>query len=521
MNCIQKLWGGMTFFLFLAGMGCSDSKMDVKDDPNEIVSDWTEETEMNETINDFLKEYYLWNDEYMKMSRDLTIPFVDSYDNFLKTTLYRMTTNTLDKKKKSSGGYNLYSYVDREEKKVESKSLRADGVNHGIEKDGNIDSYGFARLGVVEFEDTEGVSTGKYGLIVQSVYPNSSASAFGVNRGMLIYDVDGETITEKNYMSLYLELLNPTKKKVTLSVGEVQKDAKDVLLMATEIDPTPILKNQVIEKGTHKIGYLVYDSFDAGYDNELLEVVKDLKSKGITDLVLDLRYNGGGHVVSCMMLSSCIVGSRCKDQVFQYYRYNDTRMNNVASTKKKTGHEYDSSVKYFYENYVFDNYYGIQLGNYALNLEQLYVLTTSSTASASEVLINSLRGIGTEVVLVGEHTNGKNVGMEVKEFDKGDYSYELAPVTFQYYNAKRTTVPATGLTVDYAVSDWNNGYVDFGREDEPLLAKAIEVITKTTSSKAVSRSIAGIGIKEIAASLPEIDSPHPQGALVLESKSSY
>ena len=134
---------------------------------------------------------------------------------------------------------------------------------------------------------------------------------------------------------------------------------------------------------------------------------------------------------------------------------------------------------------MYDDYYGVNLDTYSLNLKRLFVLTTNATASASEVLINSLRGRGISVILIGEKTNGKNVGMEVKSFNSEGYIYELAPITFQGYNERIETIPFDGLPVDYEISDWNNGYVDFGDLNEPMFKKAYELITGASRSVVV------------------------------------
>lgn len=89
------------------------------------------------------------------------------------------------------------------------------------------------------------------------------------------------------------------------------------------------------------------------------------------------------------------------------------------------------------------------------------------------------------MIIIGENTNGKNVGMEVKMFNSGGYTYELAPITFQNYNEKKETVPPEGFSVDYSVMDWNDGYVDFGELNEPMFKKAYELI-KGSSRVAVS-----------------------------------
>ena len=97
-----------------------------------------------------------------------------------------------------------------------------------------------------------------------------------------------------------------------------------------------------------------------------------------------------------------------------------------------------------------------------------------------------MRGHGIPVIVIGEKTNGKNVGMEVWTFDYEGHTYELAPITFQGYNEKKETVPSDGFSVDYAIADWNNGFWDFGNLNEPMLGKAYELITGTSRTRVVS-----------------------------------
>lgn len=493
-------------------------KVEAKPDP---------ELKMNLVMDNFLESYYLWNDDYKKMSRDLSIPYVDSYENFLRTTLMGMTTNILDKKKQiidydASGNpvyeYTLYSYVYRVLKGLGTRSDIDSGVNHGIEKQGEIESYGFSRMDVVRIVDELGKPTDKYAIAVKAVYPNSMASALGVGRGTIITHINEREISESNYASSYLNLLNPTQSQIKLSVMS-SDSISDVVLTSTKLDPTPILLNTVVEEGVDRIGYLVYDSFDAAYDNDLLNVLAEFKTKGITDLILDLRYNGGGYVMTSNMLSSCLIGNRSKDEVFCYYRYNAGRMSDIAKTQKETGHTFDESIELFGEKYMYDDYFGVNLSLYSLNLKRLFVLTTRATASASEAVVNSLRGSGVPVIIIGENTNGKNVGMESIEFDSEGYTYELAPITFQSYNAEKETVPSDGFHVDYAVSDWNNGYVDFGDLDEPMFKKAIEIITGS-SRTAIRPSISAKNVNGHIIHLPTVNR-HPEGMIVIGNKGIY
>ena len=165
---------------------------------------------------------------------------------------------------------------------------------------------------------------------------------------------------------------------------------------------------------------------------------------------------------------------------------------------------------------MYDNYYGVDLSSYALGLNKAYVLVTPSTASSSEVCVLVLRGLGLDVTLIGdEHTNGKNVGMETKNFELGDYKYEVVPISFQYYNCEKNTVSSDGFKVDYQVADWNSGFVDFGEKHEPMLAKAIELITGNASSSRSAMQAGNVQAKTLP--MPRVKR-HLQGAIVLDKE---
>ncbi len=212
-------------------------------------------------------------------------------------------------------------------------------------------------------------------------------------------------------------------------------------------------------------------------------------------MVLDLRLNGGGHVISADLIASCIAGARCDGRVFAYYRYNRERMAAQKETK-----EFDEREGKYCERFSYGSrYYGVDLKRYALDLQRLYVIVSEQTASASELVINSLRGIDLDVVLIGERTEGKNVGMEgINGLTDGTLLYQYAPITFQSYNAKGEQAAGSdysnGFAPDYEVLDWNwsgpstdgnryfDGLRDFADPTEPCLAKALELITGTKAT---------------------------------------
>lgn len=135
------------------------------------------DTELNKQVDKILEYYYLWNGEYQQMSRDLSLDYISSSDNFLKRTLLEMTTNDLDKKRQSNGSYSVYSYLLRTPlTKAVAGTTR--GVSHGVVKE---KEYGFGIAGPDGREvcGRQQPTYGEYGLVITSVYPDSPASEAG------------------------------------------------------------------------------------------------------------------------------------------------------------------------------------------------------------------------------------------------------------------------------------------------------------------------------------------------------
>lgn len=421
--------------------------------------------EINYSVDQYLKEKYLWNDEY----KTLTPTFDQAYDDFLENTLMSMTTNTLDKKlyNNSNGSYySLFSYIQKLDPNLQS-------TRSAIEKKTQEYNYGFINLLPV-YNSTE---KGSYiSFAVQGVYKGSSANEAGIKRSVEITHIDNQIITEINWPQYYLKLLQPTS---TSTVVVKDDKGKSYTINSGPIYVNPVIYHQV----KNRIGYLVYSSFSSGFDQELFEVFKQFKNENITDLILDLRYNGGGDVRSANLIASCIAGETCIGKTFASYRYNQERMT-VLGNKRDI-------EKFSYSNY--QNLNNISLSAGGLNLRRVYCLVTNNTASASELVINSLEGIGIDVILIGNTTRGKNVGMEGVELTAGTDKYLLFPITFQAYNAAGYGDFENGFTPDFVIDENNphgknfEGYIDFGKDNETLYAKAISQITGTDAAS-ITRS---------------------------------
>lgn len=422
--------------------------------------------DVNVVVDNYLREKYLWNDEY----KGLTLDYSLGYKVFLENNLMSLTTNTLDKKPSgSSGKYSLFSNIT---KKNAVSSVRA---KTAIPKELEY-NFGFTNFTSLGADNSQNIS-----FAVQGIYPGSSAESKGIKRGTILTKVNNQNITKSNYATLY-QMLMISSRPSTITVTDT--DNHTFSITSTAIDKNPILCSKVSFVKGHNIGYLAYSSFDASFDSELFDVFKDFKRKQVTDFILDLRYNGGGHVISADLIASCIAGAKCQGKVFISYRYNRERMEKLNN--KREDHFFS------YSNY---GNLGTSLSEGGLNLDKLYCLVSENTFSSSELVINTLRGIGIDVVLIGETTGGKNVGMEVKTFKANGGEYELAPITFQSYNAQGFGDYEKGFTPNVYIreedADGNNyfdGYQDFGTDNEIMYAKAVSLITGQAFSLSTIRS---------------------------------
>ena len=388
-----------------------------------------------------------------------------------------MTTNILDGHWENGKRQYIYSYIQRVSTSSASASL-ADITRAKTP----VSGYGFyAEPAILDY-------SGAYYFLVDWVYPDSPASEAGLKRGDIIGKVNGTTINQSNVENIYYEYFYyypAVGTKTTFSRCSYDfenerpsygEDA-DVEVTASSYYETPVIYYNVLSSSVDssvKIGYMVYNSFDSDYDDDVRKVFEMFKESGVNQVILDLRYNGGGAVSSARMISSALAGAKGNDQVFEYYRRNDERM----AAKGLDKDDYRT-----YENEKFDSSVASQ---YGFDLKDVYVLTSVNTASASELIINSLRGIDMPVTTVGTTTNGKNVGMEVMQFGPVDgYYYVFAPITFQSYNAKGESDYANGFEPDVLADYTNLIPYDWGLKEPLLIAALNDILSTPTTSKAM------------------------------------
>jgi C-terminal processing protease CtpA/Prc len=313
---------------------------------------------------------------------------------------------------------------------------------------------------------------------VRYIIPNSDASTKNnIKRGDIFYAVNGTQLTDSNYGALLFGSNNDyTLNMADIVGGVLTPNGKTVALTKTVLDENPILVNTVIESGSKKIGYLMYNGFYSNYDFKLNEAFGTLKSKGITDLVLDLRYNGGGSVTTAARLASMITGS-FTGQVFAKQQWNAKIESYYATNNPE-------SLKDFFVDKI-----GTTPIN-SLNMTKIYILTSRSSASASELVINGLEPF-MDVVQIGDVTVGKNVG-SVTLYDSPDFGkeqrnpnhrYAMQPIVLKIVNKLGFGDYQSGLKPDVELKESLSNLGVLGTTTDPLLNLAIAKITGTGKTK--------------------------------------
>jgi C-terminal processing protease CtpA/Prc len=420
-------------------------------------------------INNFiwrgLNEVYLWQADVPNLA-DNRFASQEDFDSFLKgyskpEDLFEDLLNKPESKYPNGGAIDRFSWI------VDDYTVLEQELN-GITKNSGIDF----RLSYIEEGSDNLVGYVRY------IIANSDASKKDIKRGDLFTKVNGIQLTVSNYQKLLLD-----SDSYTLSLagfndsGAIVLNGKSVSLTKTTLEENPILINNIISSGSHKIGYLMYNGFYNEYDDALNQAFAQLKSGGVTDLVLDLRYNGGGDVHSSTLLASMITG-QFKGQVFSQRQYNPKQMALMN----------EEDLESLKERFTNKTNSGATLNS--LNLNTIYIITTDNTASASELIINGLKPY-VNVIQIGETTVGKNVGSNTiydsesltKTKVNPTHKYAMQPLTFKITNADNFGDYTGGLTPTFAQEERVRTYGILGDPSEPLLNLAISKITGATAKK--------------------------------------
>jgi C-terminal processing protease CtpA/Prc len=357
-------------------------------------------------LRSFSNETYLWYDEVE--DKDPKHPDFDSDEQLDTVAKYfrHLKTDAVTESGEDKDKYHYSESYDDYKKEAESGVISGYGVRWAF-----ISNKPPRVLRVAYTQD------------------NSPASQAGLLRGDTITAINGVDInTNDEVDKLNAGLLPQAGETHSFTVKRDNVEEPITFsLTATDVQSTPVQNAKVIEVENKKVGYVQFNQFMRTGQSQLIEAFNKFSNENINDLVLDMRYNGGGLVVMSAQLGYMVAGeeqTRAKDgndaRIFSSLIHNDKREND----NKYYPFEY-RAIDWDKEEYT-----NIVLPS--VNLNTVYILSSKGTCSASESLINGLRGINVNVVLIGDQTCGKPYGF-TPEANCGEVYYT---VQFKGANAK-------------------------------------------------------------------------------------
>jgi carboxyl-terminal processing protease len=269
------------------------------------------------------------------------------------------------------------------------------GMQRQAERTAFFDQGRFQGLGYTLGLDAEG------GLRISWVHEGSAAGRAGLDRGALILGVNGRAVADMTGQELGVELAQDV---VTHQIQELDGTIHDVELTQGDVEITSVKGTTILDTPNGPVGYLMFTTFVQPGDQELRDAFARFQAEGVQQLVIDLRYNGGGLLSIAALLGS-LIDSDAAGQPLILETYNQLHGN---LNRRRL---------------MYDTEQGV-------SVSKVVFLTTGRTASASEQVINGLRPY-LDVGVVGLKTLGKPVGAD--SWDHCEYS--IAPITFHSVNA--------------------------------------------------------------------------------------
>ncbi len=244
-------------------------------------------------------------------------------------------------------------------------------------------------------------------VVVAYTEPNTPATSVEVNlmRGAEILEIDGEDlINGSDVDTLNAGLFPGDNETHTFVIQDTgSSEPRQIIMTSEQIVSTPVQNVSTLETETGLVGYMTFNDHIATSELQLIDAVNQLAPQQITDLVLDLRYNGGGFLAIANQLGYMIAGDTAVGQVFEELQFNDKHtLFDPVTGETLSPDNFRTTAR------GFSATPGAALPT--LGLSRVFVITGPTTCSASESLINGLRGIGLDVVQVGHTTCGKPYG---------------------------------------------------------------------------------------------------------------
>lgn len=297
-------------------------------------------------------------------------------------------------------------------------------------------------------------ANGDYVVHILYVYPDSPAAEVGLKRDDWVVDVDGRALNTSNYTEYFQRPASSYRYRVA-TVKDGLPDTSYIDMPAPRIiDQPSVFTYKTISAGGRTAFYILYNSFETADEDLLKAAFNEAAAQSPTDIILDLRYNPGGYVSTAQLLSTILAPQGTMGQTWMNMIFND-------KTEPQT------------QAYTFDS--SLLQGVSNLSYDRLYVITTNNTASAAEIIVNTLRPyLGDKLLQVGASTFGKNMAQSLftdEAYPQLEFWLTTAYVSnsegfYEYYD--------NGLQPDYeAEEDLTATLGEFGTEQDSLMVPVL------------------------------------------------
>ena len=438
----------------------------------------SEATDVNKFIYNGLKDYYLWSDK---------VPNLGVHKFLDKDSLNVFLNSYTDPNKLFTGLLYKHGTVDKWSFLVDDSQVIDDWIQ------GISETMGFDF--VLSYY---GAGSNIFG-VVRYVYKGSPAEKAGIKRGDYFLKVDDQQLTASNYQSLLFNKLTYKLSFASLSGNRttgysITLNGRSVTMTAVLLQENPIQLDTVLTINNFKVGYLVYNSFNAEFDLQLNEVFRKFKNEAIDKLVIDLRYNGGGSVETAIYLASMIYGTSTS-KVFLKEQYSPGLQAYIITQNGA------ASLNQNFADKIGQTSTSAGTPINTLNIGKVYIITSDNTASASELLINGLKPY-MQVVTVGDSTVGKYVGSwTIKDWDEDgkvnpSHKWAMQPIVVKIANSQGVSDYVLGLYPDLRKEEEIVELLPLGDQNEALLKVVLNDI-KGIPQSAVTFKSAQLGIRKI------------------------
>ena len=353
-------------------------------------------------------------------------------------------------------------------------------------------------------------------VVVSYIEPNSQAAQNQIQRGDEITEINGVSVINSDNVDLINSALFPSSdaQSYTFTLRNiVTNDTKTATMRPSEVASAPVLNVKTMDIGDDKVGYFQFNTHNSPSEKALMDAVTQLSNQNIDDLVVDLRYNGGGLLAVASELAYMVAGNQTAGKTFELMQFNDQHPNFNPVTGERI-----QPIPFLNQTVGFSD--GLDSGEAlpTLNLNRVFVLTSDRTCSASEAFMNGLRGADVDVIQIGGKTCGKPYGFYATDNCGTTYF----TIQFQGVNDKgfgsyangfepQQASPITGVQVPGCLAEDDLTH-QLGNQDEAMLKTALEYrdtgVCPAIPASSVSKGASYTQAKQQQNSGLEIRNPH-------------